>query len=90
MSDKLKMAHADRITDARRDAVLAAADDFSKVIKSASYDRRYVIHSARALRSAVESYEALAESVDCSCPAPDVCKRHGHCFKSDNDARGDD
>ncbi|MET3995847.1 hypothetical protein ABID65_007519 [Bradyrhizobium sp. S3.9.2] len=80
MSDKLKMAHADRITDSRRDAVIAAAIDFVK----------NPVPDVLGLRKAVESYEAFAASMDCSCPAPDVCKRHGHCFKSDNDARGDD
>ncbi|MBR0876896.1 hypothetical protein JQ608_06730 [Bradyrhizobium liaoningense] len=87
MSDKLKMSHADRITDERRDAVLAAAIEFVK--NPAAPD-------VLGLRKAVESYQAFASSVDpgegcavSSCGAPDVCKRHWHCFYRDNDARGD-
>jgi hypothetical protein len=80
MSDKLKMAHADRITDARRDAVISAAIDFVQ---------NPAPPVALTLAKAVKSYESFAASVDCACPAPDVCKRHGHCFDHDNDARGD-
>ncbi|MET4240300.1 hypothetical protein [Bradyrhizobium sp. RT10b] len=75
MSNKLKMAHADRITDARRDAVITAAIDFVK---------NPATPMAHTLAKVVERYEAFCASMECECPAPDVCERHAHCFINDN------
>ncbi|WP_027521752.1 hypothetical protein [Bradyrhizobium sp. Ec3.3] len=89
MSDKLKMAHADRISDARRDAVLAAAIDFAnaKPQTLTELEERTI-----ALRKVVQDYQAFAPAIGghlracavISCGAPEVCKRHAHCFYRDN------
>ncbi|MCK1668636.1 hypothetical protein [Bradyrhizobium sp. 153] len=81
MSDKLKMAHADKISDARRDAVIAAAIDFAK-------QPSRIAHGVK-LFKAVDAYQAIAASLCSGCPSPDVCKRHAHCFFTDNDHRAD-